>query len=89
MCKETSTFYLAKDEPDTIFVGKSKRKIPESIFLCALARPRFDEDGECNFDGKIGLWPFTELVPAQRSSRGQPAGTLEEMEFSVTRDVYK
>jgi hypothetical protein len=38
------------------------------MFLCALARPRFDDNGNCTFDGKIGMWPFVEKVEAQRRS---------------------
>lgn len=89
MCKETNTFYLAHDEPDPVVVGKSKRFIPKVMFLCALARPRFDEDSRCTFDGKIGLWPFTEIVLAKRNSRNRPAGTPEIKNVSVTKEVYK
>ena len=38
------------------------------MFLCAIARPRYDAAGECIFDGKIGIWPFVETRIARRSS---------------------
>ena len=28
------------------------------MFLAAVARPRYDEEGNCYFDGKLGIWPF-------------------------------
>lgn len=60
------------------------------MFLCAIARPRCDPTtGECIFDGKIGIWPFTERVQAQRSSVNRPAGTWETKPLNVTKEVYK
>lgn len=29
------------------------------MFLCAVARPRFDKLGNVLFDGNIGFWVFT------------------------------
>ena len=47
------------------------------MFLAAVARPRYDyEKGEM-FDGKIGIWPFAEVVEAKRSSKNRPKGTPE------------
>lgn len=47
------------------------------MFLTAVARPRFNADGQCIFDGKIGIWPFTEQVAAKRGSKNRPKGTIE------------
>lgn len=85
MCEATGTYYLANDEPEPERQVKSKRFIPKVMFLAAVACPRYNEAGECTFDGKIGLWPFTHLVEAQRDSRNRPAGTLEEKTCSVNR----
>ncbi|XP_057790875.1 uncharacterized protein LOC131007986 [Salvia miltiorrhiza] len=42
------------------------------------------------FDGKIGIWPFTELVPAKRNSKNREAGTLELKPIeSITKQVTK
>ncbi len=68
MSEKTSTFYLAKDEPEPLRASKSSKFIPKVMFLAAVARPRFDEDGDCIFDGKLGIWPFTQKVQAQRDS---------------------
>lgn len=32
------------------------------MFLSAVSRPRFDEEGNCAFDGKIGVWTFIRKV---------------------------
>ena len=59
------------------------------MFLAAVARPRFDKEGNCTFDGKIGLWPFAELEPAERRSINRPDGTLEWKPESVNKSKYK
>lgn len=89
LSEETLTLYLADDEPPPKRSCKSKRFVPKVMFLCAVARPRFDDDGVCTFDGKIGMWPFTQHVPAQRNSRNRPKGTLELKNVVVTQEVYK
>jgi hypothetical protein len=32
------------------------------MFLVLLARPRYNAEGNCIFDGKIGIWPFINKV---------------------------
>lgn len=39
------------------------------MFLCAVARPRFNEHGYCTFDGKIGVW--AKAILAARSSQNR------------------
>ena len=41
---------LPSDEPVPV---QSKRHLPKVMMLTALARPRFDHEGKCVFDGKI------------------------------------
>jgi hypothetical protein len=47
------------------------------MFLVALARPRFNDEDEVTFTGKIGLFPLVNKVPARRSSVNRATGTLE------------
>ena len=69
---------------------RSKKFLQKLMFFCAIARPRFDpETGECIFDGKLGIWPFVERVPAKRSSANRPRGTLELKTVNVDRDSYR
>ena len=60
------------------------------MFLGAVATPQWDNHKNCMFDGKLGIWPFTEVVEAQRTSANRPAGTLITKALSaVTAPVYR
>ena len=60
------------------------------MFLAAIARPQKDyEKGEM-FDGKIGIWPFAEVVKAKRSSKDRPKGTPELKQIlSVKKETIR
>lgn len=69
---------------------KSKKFITKVMFLCAVARPHYANDGTLLFDGKIGIFPFTEEVPALRNSKNRQRGTLETKNIqSITKEVVK
>jgi hypothetical protein len=82
-------FYLAPGEAEPHRTAKSKRFVPKVMFLCATARPRWDTTRNVYFDGKIGMWPFTKRVGAQRSSRNRPRGTMVTVPINVTAEVYR
>jgi hypothetical protein len=46
------------------------------MFLAAVARPRFDANGNVVFDRKLGIWPFTYQEAAKRKSKNREAGTI-------------
>ena len=69
--------------------SKHKSKIQKVMFLCAVARPRYDCNNNQMWDGKIGIWPFARLSPALRASINRPAGTLEWKPYAVTKDSYR
>ncbi|KAL4590609.1 hypothetical protein LXL04_003546 [Taraxacum kok-saghyz] len=53
-------------------------------------RPRFNASGVEIFSGIIGIYPFTRLEPAKRSSKNRVAGTLETKPIlSVTKEVTR
>lgn len=83
------TALLAPDEVMPHRHVQSKRFITKIMFICAVARPRFDQYGKVLFDGKIGFWAFAEEVPAQRSSKNRPRGTLELKPVNVNTEVYR
>jgi DNA-binding phage protein len=60
--KNTRTMYMAPDEEDPHRTVQKKNYITKVMFLSAQTRPRYDEEGNCYFDGKIGLWPFVREV---------------------------
>ncbi|XP_057791129.1 uncharacterized protein LOC131008257 [Salvia miltiorrhiza] len=50
--------------------------------------PIFSDSGECLFDGKIGIFPLIEQVPAKRNSKNRPVGTMEIKPIqSVTKEL--
>ncbi|KAG3036467.1 hypothetical protein PC121_g273 [Phytophthora cactorum] len=55
---------------------KSKRFIPKTMFLAALTRPRFDPHRKQRWNGKVGIWSFTEKYEAKRRSKNRAKGTL-------------
>lgn len=90
--QETQKVYLTSNEKENNLVPnrkcKSKRYLIKVMFLCAVARPRFNDNGQCLFDGKIGCWPFIQRVQAQKTSKNRPAGTWETKNIAVTKDAY-
>ena len=68
---------------------KSKCHIPKVMFLCAVARPPFDNNRHSWFASQIGLWPFVEKKPAIRNSVNCPRGTIKTKNTpSVNSDEY-
>ncbi|XP_047331134.1 uncharacterized protein LOC124934655 [Impatiens glandulifera] len=90
LTKTAQNFYLSPDEPDPYMSCQNKNYIIKVMFLCAVCRTIYDSQGLCIFYGKIGMYPFIEQVPAQRSSVNRAAGTLETKAItSITREVMK
>lgn len=59
------------------------------MVLVAVARPRYDHHRKMMFDGRIGMWPFVEIVPALRNSKNRPAGAPILRGITVDRDTYR
>lgn len=89
MQRTSKKIYLSPREDDPHFVTKSKSFIEKVMVLVAIARPRFDHHRKKMFDGRIGMWPFVQVVPAVRNSKNRPAGTPVLQSVTVTRDVYR
>ncbi|POM59630.1 hypothetical protein PHPALM_31604, partial [Phytophthora palmivora] len=53
---------------------RSKHFMPKTMFLAAVARPRYNRDGELVWNGKIGIWPLTEEYITLRHSRYRERG---------------
>ena len=88
--KGTHRFYMAPEEEEPHRSCKNKQFISKIMFMCAVARPLFGGNGEVLFDGKIGIFPFIERVPAKRNSKNRRAGTIETKPIdSITKQVTK
>ena len=59
--KKTRNFYMVHWEDDLYRPVQNNNSIDKVMFLAAVARPRYNEEGICTFHGKVGLWPFTSL----------------------------
>jgi hypothetical protein len=89
MIKSNVRCYLFHSEKLPYRPVKSKRSMVKVMFLTCIARPRFDKEGKCIFDGKIGMFPFCETTLALRNSANRPAGTLITRPVNVTRNVTR
>lgn len=85
--------YLTKHEKESndlpIRKVAHKSHVTKIMFLAATARPRYDNDGNCTFDGKIGIWPIVKRTPALRNSRNRPAGTMVTTPLNVSQRIYR
>ena len=58
------------------------------IFLAADTRPRFNKNGCCTFDVKLGIWPDTFQERVKHSPCNEPARKFEIKNLVVNREVY-
>ncbi|XP_074303211.1 uncharacterized protein LOC141637637 [Silene latifolia] len=83
-------FYMVEGEEVPYRSCQSKRYITKVMFMCAVCRPIYSEDGELLFDGKIGMFPFTKQPAAARASRNRLRGTMETKPIdSITKQVTR
>jgi hypothetical protein len=88
LTEKEQALYIAEQEEPPQRHSKNKNHRTKVMFLAAVARPRFDEDGNCIFDGKIGTWPFIVRTAAQRTSVNRVRGTMETKSINVDYDTY-
>ena len=68
---------------------RHKSHIEKILFLCAQAKPHYDPNRKCEWDGKIGIWPIGDFVPAKQTTKKRKVGTLVWRNKNVTKDVYR
>ena len=83
--KKNENYYFLPYEDDPMRTCKNKNFIEKVMFLVALARLRFDAQGNAIFFGKIGVFPFVVQEPAKRNSVNRVAGTLETKPLTLVR----
>ena len=90
MTKKSKKYYLLPSEDDPLRSCQSKNFIPKVMFLTAIARPRFDDEGNETFSGKIGVFPLVNVEPAVRRSQYREAGTLQTKPLkSVNKETIR
>ena len=85
MTREKRNYYVLRDEPVPYRAVQSKKFITKVMFMAAVARPRHDHHRNRNFDGLIGIWPYTIKEPAKKKSKNRPAGAIVTNVIKVTR----
>ncbi|XP_057548274.1 uncharacterized protein LOC130826727 [Amaranthus tricolor] len=91
MSRATQRYYLFPWEEEKPYrCVHNKNFIGKVMFIAAVARPHINSTGEVLWDGKIGIFPFTETYYAVRRSENRPAGTATLRAITrVTRDILR
>ena len=87
--KDGQRFIIAADEEEPYRHVQHKSFLMKIMFLCAVARPRYDTRKNAWFDGKIGIWPIGKWELAKRSSKKRTKGTPVWKNQCITWDVYR
>nr|XP_045083444.1 uncharacterized protein LOC123493618 [Aegilops tauschii subsp. strangulata] len=89
MARVKSSYYVLPAEEQPNRNVHNTHSIGKVMFLTDVAKPRYNEDGEMTFDGKLGIWPFVIETEAQRTSHNRDRGTIELRPVKVTRHVCR
>jgi hypothetical protein len=60
--KRNRKFYLLPDEEDPHRTVQKKNAIDKVMFFSGVALPRWNDEGVCTFDGKLGMWAFVKKI---------------------------
>ena len=74
--QEKQRYLLLSDEKNPKYCVKHKSHITKVMFLCAVARPRFNPSANSWWDGKLGIWPIGDWEPVKWGSKNRPKGML-------------
>ena len=69
LTKDGQCFIIAADKEEPYRHVQHKSFLTKIMFLCAVARPRYDTNKNAWFDGKIGIWPIGKWELVKRSSK--------------------
>ena len=87
--KDGQRFIIAADEEEPYRHVQHKSFLTKIMFLCVVARPRYDTRENAWFDRKIGIWPIGKWELAKRSSKKCTKGMPEWKNQCITWDVYR
>ena len=88
LTKDGQHFIIAADEEEPYRDVQHKSFLMKIMFLCVVARPRYDMNKNAWFDGMIGIWPIGKWEPVKRSLKKRAKGTPVWKNQCITRDVY-
>ena len=88
LMKDGQRFIIAADKEEPYRHVQHKSFLTKIMFLCAVARPRYDMNKNTWFDRKIGIWPIGKWELAKRSSKKRTMGMPVWKNQCITWDVY-
>ncbi|KAE8788727.1 hypothetical protein D1007_37300 [Hordeum vulgare] len=87
MTRVKNSYYVVPGEPEPERTVPTTNSIGKVMFWTAVAKPRYSDEGEMTFDGKIGTWAFVVETEAQRNSQNRDRGTMELKSLKVKRPL--
>ena len=88
LTKDGQRFIIVADKEEPYRYVQHKSFLMKIMFLCAVARPRYDMNKNAWFEGKIRIWPIGKWEPAKQSSKKRAKGMAVWKNQCITRDVY-
>ena len=88
LTKDGQRLIMAADEAEPYRHVQHKSFLMKIMFLCVMARPRYNMNKNTWFDGKIGMWPIGKWEPVKWSSKKCAKGMPVWKNQCITRDVY-
>ena len=89
LTKDGQRFIIAVDETEPYRHVQHKSFLMKTMFLCAVARSRYDMNKNTWFHGKIGIWPIGKWEQAKRSSKKRTKGTPVWKNQCLMQDVHR
>ena len=86
--KDGQCFIIAADKEEPYRHVQHKSFLTKIMFLCVVARPRYNTRENAWFDGKIGIWNIGKWEPVKRSSKKREKGMPVWKNQCITWDVY-
>ena len=85
LTKDGQCSIIAADEAEPYRHVQHKSFLTKIMFLCAVARPRYNMNKNAWFDGKIGIWPIRKWEPVKWSSKEVCKGNtcVEESKYNA------
>ena len=74
LTKDGQCFIIAADKEEPYRHVQHKSFLMKIMFLCAVARPRYNMNKNTWSDGKIGIWPIGKWELVKRSSKKRAKG---------------
>ena len=86
--REKERYHFLPEEKELTHCVQHKSHRMKVMFVCAVARPRFNPCANFWWDGKLGIWPIGKKLAKQKSVN-RPKETLVWKNKTVTKEVYQ